>query len=115
MPFTRVARLRLKQRRSLEEILSVLFFQIRIVPGGKWHRRGSDNFTACGRSLEGGFMSRDAVLDDELCHECFSRHEIATGEMKKLEREILDDHEEDRGFDADEEPTDPSGGEGDSR
>jgi len=64
-------------------------YQIRIRPGGKWHRRkhGSTDLTACGEAILGAVASRDWELDLDLCPECFSRHEITTGEMVKLERE----------------------------
>jgi hypothetical protein len=82
--------------------------QIRIVPNGRWHRRDDDNgndHTACGELIGSAFMSRDAKLDDNLCEICFTRHEIDTGQMKKLERDI----DPALFYDPDDEPTDPDG------
>lgn len=82
-------------------------YQIRIKPGGKWHRRkhGSTDLTACGEPILGAVGSRDWELDDELCPECFSTHERTTGEFKRLEE--LRDEEVAAGFDDKDQTTDP--------
>lgn len=84
--------------------------QIRIKPGGEWHRRArgnGDDHTACGLPVGGAFAVRDTKLDDDLCDVCFTRHERDTGQMKKVE---LDAERERANFhDPDDEPTDPNG------
>lgn len=84
--------------------------QIRIAPGGKWHRReaGGGNRTACAQDF-GAFLSRDDRLDDEICEICFTPHERDTGRMRKIELELTRDADPDMYFDPDEEPTDPNG------
>lgn len=83
-------------------------YQIRIKPGGKWHRRkhGSTDLTACGEPVLGAFASRDWELDNDLCAECFSKHERTTGEMVKLEREAVRDVDAEQ-FSDEEHTTDP--------
>lgn len=85
--------------------------QIRIKPGGAWHRRsrslGFDRTTECGEPITGAFAYRDYVLDGELCPRCHSRLEIDTGEMRKLERP--GDGDNSLFFNEDDTPTDPNG------
>lgn len=84
--------------------------QIRLVPNGRWHRRSdSSDRTACGELIGSAFMSRDAKLDDNLCETCFTRHEIDTGKMKKLESDLQRDSDPALFHDPDDEPTDPDG------
>jgi hypothetical protein len=69
--------------------------QIRIKPGGLWHRRrwgNGRNATACGIHFHEQLIpaTRDFVLDDNICEACHSRHEIQTAEMKMLEREAAE-------------------------
>lgn len=60
--------------------------QLKITPGGLWHRRLHDNgHTACGLEIGGAYQSRDFELDDKLCSSCFTTHERQTGEVIKLE------------------------------
>jgi hypothetical protein len=82
-------------------------YQIRIAPGGNWHRRisGTGTTTACGLPLSGAVSSRDWQLDEHLCSECFSSFERQTGEFKKLERQR--DAEVATGFDDSDQTTDP--------
>lgn len=87
-------------------------YQIRIKPGGKWHRRNMHiaGETACGEPLPGAFSSRDWQLDADLCETCFTKRERDTGEMVKLEKELLRDHDQFRfGGKHDDPPTDPNG------
>lgn len=85
--------------------------QIRIKPNGPWHRPsqidGHEDTTACGEVIPGAFACRDALIDADICKRCHSRHEIDTGELKKLERS--DDGDDSVFFDDDEAPTDPNG------
>ena len=62
--------------------------QIRLAPKGCWHRRKPDDarHTACGLVIPGAFSTRDSSLEGDLCLTCFTRHELDTGEMKKIER-----------------------------
>lgn len=58
------------------EAMYVPTHQIRIRPGGEWHRRGAvDNETACGLRYTIS-ASREYELDGALCPDCHSRHEI---------------------------------------
>ena len=57
-------------------------YQIKLKPDGPWHRRGGiQHETACGESMtgSGGYHSRAFTLDDQLCAECFTKHEIELG------------------------------------
>lgn len=86
-------------------------FQIQIRPNGSWHRRQHDDSsrTACGELIPGAFASRDPSLLGQLCRVCFTRHEIDTGEMAKIELEQLEADRSSLFDDADDEPTDPDG------
>ena len=90
-------------------------FQIQVRPDGPWHRpeiTNGGNHTACGEPITGGFHSRDIDLTDNLCQKCFTSHEIETGKLKRLEKEVLEraaaDEEPHDEFE-DDEPTDPTG------
>lgn len=67
--------------------------QVKLSPTGKWHRRqignGGDH-TACGLAIDGAFLSREAILDEDLCTACYTTHERDTGRMKKIEQRALD-------------------------
>lgn len=80
--------------------------QIRLHPGGLWHRPLEGNgHTACGEHLSGAYAARDSDLDLDLCPLCFSKHERDTARIRRLQR----DHDSEHGalyFD-DEDPTDP--------
>jgi hypothetical protein len=72
--------------------MQVFPLQIRIVAGGLWHRRvegNGRNHTACGIEFPKDWIpaTRDHVLDDLICPECFTRHEVQTGVMKALAKE----------------------------
>jgi hypothetical protein len=68
-------------------------FQIQIKPDGEWHRPeigNGGNHTACGQPIAGGFRSRDFELTDNLCLQCFTEHEVETGQLKRIEREAIE-------------------------
>ncbi len=83
--------------------------QIRIVPGGEWHRPGLDHETACGQPIGGAFSTRDWVLDDKICQACFTRHEHDTGRMLKITQDLEESADPGLFYDPDDEPTDPDG------
>jgi hypothetical protein len=61
-------------------------FQIQLTPYGPWHRKAYDNgHSACGLSTEGGFLSRDWRIDENLCVECFSSFELEQGRARCVE------------------------------
>lgn len=65
--------------------------QVRIEPGGLWHRirqgNGGDH-TACGKPIPSSVqITRDYQLDELICYDCFTRHELETGEMRALVKE----------------------------
>jgi hypothetical protein len=63
-------------------------YQIRIAPRGPFHRRGAiDGECACGARIPEAHAFRDYVLDEQLCRECFTRHELELGELAARERE----------------------------
>ncbi len=84
--------------------------QIRIAPEGLWHRpaRGDLKHTACGMAITGAVAHRDHRDGNHLCPVCWTPHELDTGEMKKLERDLEREHP-DQYFDENEEPTNPDG------
>ncbi len=86
--------------------------QIRLVPGGHWHRRhgSKESETACGELVPGAYGTRDDVIDDQICPRCFTPDEQDTGQMKKLEVELERQSDPALFFDPEEEPTDPNGG-----
>ena len=50
--------------------------QIRITPGGVWHRRGpEDERTACGLAYSSCAIRAYVGHKPDLCAECFTRHE----------------------------------------
>ncbi len=72
-------------------------YQVKLSPGGRWHRRqvyapGHDpnGHTVCGIAIQGAYLSREWALDDQLCPECFTKREMDTGEMKKIEKHALE-------------------------
>lgn len=70
-------------------------YQVKTSASGLWHRRVAGNGkTACGLALTGAYLSREYMLDDQLCPQCFTPHERDTGEMKRLEREAIEHAEE---------------------
>lgn len=80
-------------------------FQVRVSPYGPWHRKAYDNgHTACGLTTEGGWLSRDWIIDENLCIECFSEFELEQGRARCVEpvRSMLEPYE---GYD-DDDPTD---------
>ena len=67
-------------------------FQIKITRDGLWHRRkhGSNDLTACGKTIGIVHFTRDWELDENLCQDgCFTGSERDTGEFVKLEREAV--------------------------
>lgn len=63
-------------------------YQIKLRPEGRWHRRGGiQHETACGERMDAvsGYHSRAFTLDDDLCEECFTRHERLLG-IQTIER-----------------------------
>lgn len=82
-------------------------YQIRLKKDGPWHRprTGNGGFTACGEPIGVIHFTRDHELDTNLCPKCFTPHERDTGEMKKLEKEVLERSDADA-FTDPEEPTD---------
>lgn len=70
--------------------------QIRIAPNGLWHRaaRGDPKHTACGAVIPGAYSSRESSrAENHLCPVCWTKHELDTGEMAKLERDVMREHE----------------------
>lgn len=85
-------------------------WQIRLSPNGLWHRRARDDprHTACGIEIIGTVASREASrIGNHLCPICWTGYEIDTGELKRLEAEVLKREEAEAQF-ADEEPTNPN-------
>lgn len=81
---------------------------VRLAPGGQWHRRFGAR-TRCGLPIAGPTSSRDRKPEDNnLCPRCFTRLEIDTGKMKKIEREVAEYNDPDLFWD-DEADTDPDG------
>lgn len=65
--------------------------QVRIEPGGLWHRiregNGGDH-TACGKPIPSTVQwTRDYKLDALICYDCFTPHEVETGETRAIEQE----------------------------
>lgn len=90
----------------LDDLLQI---QIQLEPNGWWHRRNRvvAMMTACGQYVTGPVLSRDSNKgDNHLCPICFSRDEIDTQKMRKLER-ALEIEESFLYHDEDEDPTDP--------
>lgn len=65
--------------------------QVRIEPGGLWHRiraGNGDSHTACGKEIPPAVQwTREYKLDALICYDCFTRHEIATGQHRALVKE----------------------------
>lgn len=86
--------------------------QVRISPDGLWHRRARGHglaHTACGITIIGPVAMREYTRKgNHLCPICWTRHEMDTRELEKLEADAA---AEDRGlyFDEKEDPTDPNG------
>lgn len=82
---------------------------IRTRPDGPWHRRSGDpRTTACGEKISGPVASREQKPEDNnLCPSCFTRHEIDTGKMEKLKRELEKQSDQSLFYNEDDEPTDP--------
>lgn len=58
--------------------------------------------------IVGTVASRElSRIENHLCPVCWTRHEINTGELKKLEAELLEREEAELDF-SDEEPTHPN-------
>ncbi len=64
---------------------------------------GGDH-TACGLLILGVVFSRERDLELDLCPLCFSKHELDTGQMKRLRRSMIQDADAEAWFD-DEEST----------
>lgn len=69
--------------------------QICLKPGGKWHRRVG-NTTKCGEPVPGAFVSRDGVIGDDLCENCYSARERLLVLAAKIQR--ANDDEADPGL-----------------
>lgn len=68
--------------------------QIRLEDGGEWHQRRQDNGrdeTKCGIHFGPDLVpaTRPYKLDEFICKRCHSRHEIETGELRKIERDAI--------------------------
>lgn len=90
--------------------------QIKIKPGGKWHRRARGNggdHTACNEPIGAAFATRDWQLDDQMCEVCFTTHERDTGKMKRIALDLENSSDPALFHDPDDEPTDPNGDPGD--
>lgn len=58
------------------EEISVATQQIKIEPGGIWHRRGpKEGETACGQEFLGCALRDYVAHVPDLCDECFTKHE----------------------------------------
>lgn len=66
-------------------------YQVKLSIVGPWHRRSDEHTTACGDPVGGAYLSREWVLDENLCPRCFTAREMDTGEMKKIEKAALAD------------------------
>lgn len=63
---------------------------IRLKPDGEWHRRSvtDPTHTACHEPI-GPHTSREHRRgDNQLCKVCFTRHEIDTGKIEKLKKDL---------------------------
>lgn len=68
--------------------------QVRIEPGGLWHRYRDDDTTATETNCTPPQpipaairITRDFVLDELICYGCHSREQIVTGQMQALAKE----------------------------
>lgn len=63
---------------------------VRLKPDGEWHRRSraDANTTACGLVIGPHISREQRPEDNHLCKICFTRHEIDTGKMEKLKKEL---------------------------
>jgi hypothetical protein len=77
-------------RRGAVVVASIVMlpdYQVRIAPGGVFHRRGAiDGECACGARIPEVHSMRDYLLDEHLCRECFTRHELELGELAAANR-----------------------------
>lgn len=73
------------------KIVRIPDYQVKLMPGGPWHRRGAiETETACGAPILpfAATMLRAYLLDTDICHDgCFSprEHQLGVAYAKELE------------------------------
>lgn len=80
-------------------------YQIKLGPGEAWHRRGGiEDETACGVPIPptSTHAFRGFTLDDQICNDCFTKHELVLG------RRAAWDAEEERFEESARRPFDPA-------
>lgn len=78
---------------------------VRLKPDGEWHRRSrAAPTTACGLSIGPHISREQRPEDNQLCKICFTRHEIDTGKMEKLKKDLEQQADAAREWD-DDDPT----------
>lgn len=65
---------------ATKHVLMLPDYQVSFAPSSPYHRRGAiDGETACGLPIPGMHAYRGYLLDDRLCADCFTRHELELG------------------------------------